>query len=70
MEVEGEDLKVSNDGNKKRKPNLKTMRTEENKYPAWMSTKKIKRHARMLRKKEKKNLKTVRMSRQWKVVNS
>ena len=70
MEVEGEDLKASKDSNKKRKANLKTMKTEENKYPAWMSTKKIKRHARMLKKKEKKNLKTVSQSRQWKIVNS
>lgn len=68
MEVESEGAPVQQ--KKKRKCSLKTMRNEDNQYPVWMSAKKIKRHVRLMKKKDKRNTKTVKMSRNWKLAIS
>ena len=63
MEVEGET-------STKKKINLRSMKNEDNQYPAWMTTKKIHRHARILKKKNKENTKQARMNKIWKLANA
>jgi hypothetical protein len=63
MEVDGETTK-------KRKINLRSMKNEDNQYPPWMTTKKIHRHAKLLKKKNKENTKQARMSKIWKLANA
>ena len=64
MEVEGET------GKKKYKVSLRKMRNEDNKYPAWMTTKKIRKHKNLMKVKEKRNRKEAKQSKLWKMALS
>lgn len=63
MEVEG-------DSKKKYKISLRKMKNEENKFPAWMTTKKIRKHKNLMKIKDKRNRKSVRDGKKWKLANS
>ena len=52
----------------KRKLSLRSMKGADGRYPVWMSTKKIKAHARNLKKKNKRCAKGPQMSRTWTLV--
>lgn len=71
MEVEGQaEGEDGQKGKKKRKASLKSMKNEDGRYPAWMTTKKIRRHARIQKKKQKRTTKEAKMTRNWKLANS
>jgi len=64
MEVEADPDK------KKHKISLRKMKNEEGKFPAWMTTKKIRKHKNLMKNKAKRNNKAVRDGKKWKLASS
>lgn len=58
------------DAKKKYKVSLRKMKNENNEYPAWMTTKKIRKHKNLMKHKEKRKQKDIKNGKKWKLANS
>ena len=72
LEIKTEDsMEVEADPDKKKhKISLRKMKNEEGKFPAWMTTKKIRKHKNLMKNKAKRNNKAVRDGKKWKLASS